>query len=232
MDVADAKGRKLDAATGIGFAVLALVGFGLPGTPPKADDSLTEIAKFFADKRDEILVGNFLIGLSALFFLWFAGSLRSYLRAGEGGEGRLSAASFGGGIAGIALLLGGAAVLNLFAFDFAKAGEVPALARGVFDASGAFFAMGSFCFAAFFAAASCSGARSGALPPWAYWSGSVIALIQVLAGLTLFAENGFFAAGGGMPTYIAPLTAFLWVIAASVLMMRRDGVPPVARTAP
>lgn len=212
--------------------MLALIGFGLPGSPPKADDSLTEIAKFFSDKRDEVLVGNFLIGVAAILFLWFAGALRSYLRSGEGGEGRLSAASFGGGIAGIALMLAGAAVLNMFAFEFAKDGEVPALGRAVFDASGAFFAMSSLCFAAFFAAASCSGARSGALPSWAYWAGSVVALLQVLAALTLFVESGFFAAGGAMATYLAPIAAFIWIIAASVLMMRRDGTPPVARTAP
>jgi hypothetical protein len=232
MNVADAKGRKFDAATGIGFAVLAVVGFALPGTPPKADDSLTEIAKFFADKRDEILVGNFLIGVAAILFLWWIGTMRSYLRSAEGGEGRLSAASFGGGIAGIGLVLVGAAVLNMFAFEFAKEGAVPALARAVFDASGAFFAMGAFCFGAFLAAASCSGARSGALPPWAYWSGSVIALLQVLAGLSLFVESGFFAAGGALPTFIAPIAAFLWIVGVSVLMMRRDGTPPVARTAP
>ena len=232
MNVADARGRKFDAATGIGFAVLALVGFGLPGTPPKADDTTTEIAGFFADHRKEILVGNFILGLAAILFLWFAGTLRSYLRAAEGGEGRLSAASFGGGVAGITLLLVGAGVLNGFAFEFAKAGDVPALARGVFDAGSAFLALSGMCFGAFFGAAACSGARSGALAPWAYWSGSVVAVLQLLAGLSLFVESGFFAVGGAFPTYIAPIAAFAWVIAVSVVMMRRDAVPPVARAVP
>jgi hypothetical protein len=232
MNVADSKGRKFDAATGIGFAVLAVVAFALPGTPPKADDSLTKIAHFMGDKRDEILAGNFLLAVSAILFLWFAGTLRSYLRSGEGGEGRLSATSFGGGIAGIVLLLVGAAVLNMFVFEFAKGADVPALARAVFDASSAFFAMSAVCFGAFFAAAACSGARSGALPPWAYWTGSVVAVLQLVAGVALFVESGFLASGGALPTYIAPLAAFAWVIAVSVLMMRRDAVPPVPRTAP
>ena len=234
MNVADAKGRKLDAATGIGFAVLSIVGFALPGTPPKADDSVATIGDFFVDHRKEVLVGNFVIGVGAILFLWWVGALRSYLRSAEGGEGRLSAAAFGGGIAGIALLLAGAGILNMIAFDFAKrAGEdAGVLGRVVFDASGALFAMSALCFAAFFAAAACSGARSGALPAWAYWTGSVIAVLQLLAGLSLFAESGFFATGGALPTYVAPLAAFVWVIAVSVLMIRRDGVPPVARTAP
>jgi hypothetical protein len=233
MNVADARGRKYDALTGIGFAVVAIVAFALPGTPPKADDPTAKIGAFFSDHRKEVLVGNFLLGVAAILFLWWIGALRSYLRSAEGGEGRLSSASFGGGIAGIALLLVGAGVLNMVAFDFAKApGGTPELARAVFDASGAFFALGGMCFGTFFAAAACSGARSGALPPWAYWSGSVVAVTQLVAGVALFAESGFFASGGAFPTYIAPFAAFLWVIAVSVLMMRRDGVPPVPRTAP
>ena len=233
MNVADAKGRKWDAATGIGFAVLGIVAFALPGSPPKADDPASEVGSFFADHRKEVLIGTFLLGVAAILFLWFAGTLRSYLRSGEGGEGRLSAASFGGGVAGIALLLVGAAVVNMEAFEFAKqANGTPALAKAVFDASSAFFAVSAMCFGTFFAAAACSGARSGALPPWAYWSGSVVAVLQLVAGIALFVESGFFATGGAFPTFIAPLAAFGWVIGVSVLMMGRDAVPPVPRTEP
>ena len=125
------------------------------------------------------------------------------------------------------------ATTHAIAFDLVKhGGASDDLVRGVFDASGAVFAMGGLCFAAFFGAASCSGARSGALPPWAYWAGSVVAAVQVLGGLALFATSGFFASGGPLSGFIAPLSAIAWVVAVSVLMMGRDGVPPVARTAP
>jgi hypothetical protein len=232
MTVADAKGRRVDAATGIGFAVLALVGFLLPGTPPKADDSILDIARFFSDKRSEILTGNLLLGLSAVFFLWFLGSVRSYLRAGEGGEGRLSAAAFGGGVAGIALLVGGAALFNGLAFKLAD-GRLPdpTVTRALFDAASGVLTMVAFAFAVFFAAASCSGARSGALPPWAYWTGSVVAVLQLVGGLALVAKSGFFAVGGAMG-FIAPIAGIAWVVAISVLIMQRSGVPPVARTEP
>jgi len=232
MTVADAKGRRWDAATGIGFSVLAVVALVLPGSPPKADDRILEIATYFTDKRGEILTANLLLGVAAVLFVWFLGSVRSYLRAGEGGEGRLSAAAFGGGIAGIALLLAGLGLLNGVAFKLAD-GRLPdpAVTRALFDASSAVLTMVGFAFAVFFAAASCSGARSGALPPWAYWSGSVVALLQLLAGLALVAKSGFFATGGAMG-FIAPLTGVVWVVAVSVLIMQRDGVPPVARTEP
>lgn len=231
MTVADARGRRFDAAAGLVFVVLALVGFALPGTPPTADDSPSEIAKFAVDKRDEILTGNFLLGLAVLAFLWFLGALRSYLRAAEGGEGRLSAAAFGAGVAGSTLLLGGAAVLNGLAFEVAKSGDAN-LVRALFDVFNSFFALGGFTFAAFFAAASCSAARSGSLPPWAYWSGSVIALLQVLGGLALIADSGIFAAGDVWAAFVAPLTALAWTAAVSVLIFRRNGVPPVARAEP
>ena len=91
--------------------------------------------------------------------------------------------------------------------------------------------MGSFGFAVFFGAAACSAARSGALPPWAYWAGSVAAVLQLVTALALVAKSGFLATGGAMG-FIGPATALLWVVSASVLMMRGDGVPPVARAEP
>ena len=233
MAVADAKGRKFDAATGIAFAVVAVVGLALPGTPPKAKDSAEKIISFAAQHRSDILWSSFLFGIAAVLFLWFLGSLRSYLRAGEGGEGRLSAAAFGGGVAGIALLLGGAAILNGIAFKIAgTAGADPSIARGIFDASAAVATMGSFGFAVLFGAASCSAARSGALPPWAYWFGTLVTVAQVLTGLALVAKTGFFSTGDAMPTFVGPALALLWIVAVSALMVSRNGVPPVARTEP
>jgi hypothetical protein len=232
MAVADAKGRRFDAATGVGFAVLAVVGLVLPGAPPKAEDSATKIVTFFADHRSDILAGNYILGVAAVLFLWWLGSLRSYLRAGEGGEGRLSAAVLAGGVAGIALLLVGAGLTNAIAFKLAgTTGADPNLGRVLYDAAGSIFALAGFGFATFFAAASCSGARSGALPAWAYWSGSVVAVLQLVTGFGLIAKSGFLATGGAMG-FIGPITALLWVVAVSVVMMRRDGVPPVPLAEP
>ena len=233
MTVADAKGRRWDAATGIGFAIFSIVALALPGTPPKADDPTSKIASFLGDHRKEVLVGNFLFGIAAIFFIWWVGTLRSYLRSGEGGEGRLSAAAFGGGIAGVVLLLAGASLFNGVTFELIKGQRAsPELVRAIFDAASGVIAMASFAFAAFFGAAACSGARSGALPPWAYWSASVVAVIQVVAGLALFVTSGAFATGGAVPGFVAPAVALLWVVAVSVLMMMRHAVPPVARAEP
>jgi hypothetical protein len=228
--VGDAKGRRVDAATGLVFAVLFLVAFLLPGAPPKADASTHTIINFFTGKRGSILAGNYILGVGSLFFVWFLGSLRSYLRAAEGGEGRLSSAAFGGGLVGIAVTLAGVAVFNGIAFKVAHQGD-GTLIRGLFDADNALFTVAAFGFAAFFAATSCSAARSGAFAPWIYWSGSVIALIQLVSGVALFAGSGFFAVGGAFGL-IGLLLALLWTAAVSVVMIQRRSIPPVGGAAP
>jgi hypothetical protein len=57
------------------------------------------------------------------------------------------------------------------------------------------------------------------------------ALAQLVSVAAIFASSGFLAGGGA----IAPIAFFLaaiWVVAVSVLMMQRNGVPPVALTEP
>jgi len=230
MSVADAKGRRFDGITGLAFAVLALVSFLLPGPPPKADESAERVVTYFTQHRSDILAGDFLLMISSLLFLWFLGALRSYLRAAEGGEGRLSAAAFGGGVVGIGLLVGGVGVLNGIAFKVAQAGD-QLLVRGLYDVSNGVLTGAGFGFAVLLAAASCSAARSGAFAPWVYWSGSVIAVLQVIGGIALFAKSGFFAVGGAF-SFIAPLTALVWVAAVSVVLFQRVGLPPTPRAQP
>ena len=231
MTVADAKGRRWDAATGVGFVVLGVVAFLLPGVPPKADDSTTKIVNFFVDKRDELLASSAVFLVAFALFLWFLGSFRSYLRAAEGGEGRLSAAAFGGGVASTVLVLVGLCALNGIAFKAAEQGAHPTLIRAMFDFSGALFAMSGAGFAVFFGAASCSAARSGALPPVLYWLGSLVAVLNLIGLISLIAKSGFFEAGGVFAV-IGPAVSFVWVLAVSVLIFQRAGVPPVARTEP
>lgn len=230
MSVADARGRRLDAAAGIPAAILFVAAFTLPGTPPAPDDPIGEIASWLIDKQDTILISDVTIGVASAIFLWWLGSVRSYLRAGEGGEGRLSAAAFLGGAVGVALVLAGAAAQSGLVMHLGQLTD-GGIVRVGFDTYNAFITIAGAGFAVFVAGASCSGARSGALPPGLYWLGSIVAGLQIASCAGLYADSGVFAAGG-LIALVAFLALALWAIALSVLMMRRNGVPPHPRTAP
>src|SRR5439155_6176577 len=113
---------------------------------------------------------------------------------------------------------------NAAAFKVAGQGADPNLIRALFDFSSALFAISGAGFVVFFGAASCSAARSGALPPYLYWYGSLVAVFNLVGLIALFAKSGFFATGGAYG-YIAPTLSFLWVLAVSALIMQRRGVP-------
>jgi hypothetical protein len=229
-NVADDRGRRLDAATGVIAAILFLVGFSIPGMPPGPDDALQKIVGYLTDKRSAILTADVVIAVATGLYIWFLGALRSYLRAGEGGEGRLSAASFLGGGVGAAMILAGTAIQSALVLHTATLSS-EAVVRVGFDGYNALFTIGGIGFAIAVAAASCSAARSGALPASIYWTGSVIAVLQLATLAALFEKSGFFAAGEGL-TLIAFVTLSAWYIAVALMIIRRRGIPPVMRTEP
>lgn len=216
---AAARGRRLDAATGVVAVILVVAAFAVPGSAPTADDTADAIAAFLTDKRDRILLSSFLAGLAGLFFLWWLASLRSWLRAVDGGEARLSSAAFLAGGVAVGLSLTATAVEAGLAFKVGGQAEQPVV-RALFDIRSALFSMSAFAYAATIAAAASSGARSGALPAITFWAGGVIAGLNAAAGAALFAQDGFFAAGGPM-SVIALVTALGWFLAVALLMIRR-----------
>src|SRR5207248_10351329 len=128
----DDRGRRLDAGTGVLAGVLYLTAFAIPGKPPSPDDPIQKIGGYLASHHDRVLTSDFLIALASAVFIWFLGSLRSYLRAGEGGEGRLSAAAFLGGGVAAALVTAGAAAQAGLELHAATLGD-SAVIRAGFD---------------------------------------------------------------------------------------------------
>jgi hypothetical protein len=212
---------RADALTGIAAVLLLVVGFGLPGAPPKADDSALKITHFFVDHRGSILAGMLLVGLSQAFFVWWVGTLRRYLVGAAREDDGLADVAFGGGLVGAALTLAGSALLAAAVFKVAKLGNLT-VNRALFDLSGNVFVIGGFVFAVLIDAASISGMRSGALPGWLTGLGFVAALLQLVSCAALVVSSGFFAAGGAFGL-IAILVSAVWIVAVSVVMMRGAG---------
>jgi len=97
--------ERLAAATGIVFVIMQVAtGFAM-GDTPDFDAGPGEIRDYFVDDGGGILLVTMLNALSAFFFIWFLGSLRAVLRVAEGGQGRLSAVAFAGGLATITIAI-------------------------------------------------------------------------------------------------------------------------------
>jgi hypothetical protein len=87
-------GRRLEAGTGVAFAILMAVALSLPGQPPRASDDAETIVAILTDRRTAFLVSGYVAGFAAMAYLWFLGSVRDYL-GGRGPAGLAGTASAG-----------------------------------------------------------------------------------------------------------------------------------------
>jgi hypothetical protein len=195
-------------ATGIVFIALVIIGFILVGDGQDATEkSAEEIAAFYQDNEDEQIIGSFVIGLSSVFFLFFAGSLRRLLRDAEGPGGMLSAVSFAGAtvfVAGVSVV----ATINLALADLADDIDPVAL-QAINGISWDFYIPFVVGMVPFLLASGLCAVRTGALPKWLGW-------IAIILGVLSFTPAGFF-------TFLAGL---VWILVVSILLTMR------ARSAP
>ncbi|HEX9847545.1 MAG TPA: hypothetical protein VGB33_03920 [Acidimicrobiia bacterium] len=96
--MAGTRTERIAPLSGVVFVVLVAVAGLLvnKGDLPPAE----ELHTFFTEEATRIQVAGYLGVLSAVFLIWFAGSVRHSLRPAEGDTGRLSAVAFGGGAVG------------------------------------------------------------------------------------------------------------------------------------
>lgn len=209
--------RRLGGLVGIAFVVLGVIAIFLPGTPPKADE-VSKIATYFTDKRGSILAANYVVCVGFVFFLLFLGALRSYFGVADQTAFRPGSAMLAGGAAGASMALAATAVLNGAVFQVASAGDV-SLNHALYDVSSDLFLASGFGFAVFFAGAAVAVRMTGALPSAMAPTAIVVALLDLVGGVGFFAKSGFFAIGGAFGV-IVPLASLLWVLAASIVMLR------------
>ena len=215
--------RRLGAIAGLVFVVLAVVSLFVAGTPPPADE-LGKITTYLADSRSGILASDFLLGLGFAFFLLFASALRSHLGAGGPTDARPGAAVLAGAATAAALIMAGAAVFNGAVFE-AGVERDPNLSYALYFIANDLYTMVGFALAVFFAGAAAGIAMSGALPSPLAPIAAALAALNAISGVALFVKSGFFAIGGAYG-YIVPILSLLWILVASVLMLRGERSTP------
>lgn len=162
--------------TGVAVLLLGVAGLVVwegPADRPELDAPPGVISAYFGD-RDPVILGGFLLMLSAAFFLWFAGSLRAFLRDAEGDAGRLSAIGYGGGVIAAAFML---------AFPASNIGGALFAEQLSPEGAQTFYLFGDvFLYPAAMASAVLVGStglvalRTGALPRWLGWLSLALAL--------------------------------------------------------
>ena len=147
-----------------------------------------------------------LFGLIA--FVPFLGYLFAVLRRAEGGDGWLSATTFGAGLVALAVKLA-----SFAPFIAARGAEAGTQIEGALIAmNNASFMLTLAPLGVMVAAASVLIIRTGALPVWLGWAGAVTACALLVNSAFLNAEFG--------PAFILFL---LWTVLTSAIMTRRAG---------
>jgi hypothetical protein len=170
------------------------------------DDSTQKVVDFWADNDSKQVAGAFIGALSIVPFLWFLGSLRSTLRAGEGGTGRLSAIAYAGGIVFAAT----AAVDSSIQFAVAESvGDVPAeVTQTLSVLYGNFFLGFPIGLGTLLLASSLAILRTKVLPAWLGW-------VAFLLGIVSLTPVGFFAF----------FVVIAWIAVVSVVLFQQQSGP-------
>lgn len=219
--MAEERWERLAAATGIAFVVVTAISLVIAPTPPDPGAAPDTVASYYTDNGDKLRLQSYVLGIGGVFFLWFLGTLRAFLRGAEGENGRLSATAFGAGIATFAAIGTGAGITATLAHRVAEQAD-PGVTSAMHDLAAMSFAGASFSTAAFFTAVALVSGRTKALPAWLGWFAWLLLPLSLIGAAAVFLDSGPFAPGGVFG-YVGFGLTLLWFLGASVVLMQRVG---------
>jgi hypothetical protein len=205
------------ASTGMGFAVLLLVGSFVPGSPKEWNASAADIQSYLQGKHRELLVAGILFGVAYVLFLWFLASFAGMFR--EAGQGRLATIVYGAGVATVAIAaIGDGLGVGLTKVTYESDATTM---RTLYGLQSWMYGRLFWTAAALALAAWLAVRRSKVLPDWYAWLTLLAAVLFVLGGLAI-RNKGFFTITGGMGL-IAFLALAIWIALSSLLVLQRTG---------
>jgi len=209
-------------AAGSGFAALA---FGAAAValerPWPSTSAPAAFPTFLADNRAAILAQSMLFLISAGLFMWFLGSLRSFLIQAERGTGRLSTVAFGAGMIGYGLNVVGQAPQITLTLP-SRAGMQPELAAALTDLGYVMLIVANVPLAVMFAAVAVVSVRARAFPAWLGWLAAVAAAAALALSFAVVDPTGPLAPQG-WASYLLYPAPVLWLVPAATVMTRRLG---------
>jgi hypothetical protein len=202
---------------GLTFIVLAVVAALLPGVPPKVTDGPASILSYVADGRTQLLVAALLNAVAAGLVIWFAAAFAEAIRERDERSDVHMALLAGSVLVGGAIFSYGiATAVMAYGSDTFLAPTTIALFKGVMVLG----VMLGFAAALPLAAAGIGVLRTHLMPDWLGYVGLAAAAISALAGFSIFFDSGVYAPGGSFMPYVSLTAGGIFVLCASIYMVR------------
>src|SRR6266487_4842902 len=185
---------------------------------------------FLAANRGAILAQSMLFVISAGVFMWFLGSLRSFLIEAEGATGRLSTLAFAAGMIGYGLNVVGQAPQFTLSLPSA-AGMAPGSAAVLTDLGWVMLIVANIPLAVMFFAVAVVSLRTRVFPVWLGWLAVLAGAAAALLSFAVVDPSGPLAPQG-WASYLLYPASIVWLVPAATVMIRRIGRHPAVDPRP
>ena len=214
----DSRWERWGATSGFGSLLFGAAAVAFERGPVVASDPAAKIVAHYTEFRTAMLWQALLFLLGSGVFLWFLGSLRSFLLRAERGTGRLATVAFGAGVASTVITVVALAFQIGLATAAKDAGQPAVVATMV-----ALFTVANLPLAVMLTAVAVTSFRTKAFPRWLGWLSAAAAVAQLIPALGIVLSSGPLAPDGWLAAYLPyPLYA-VWLAAATVVMIRQLG---------
>jgi hypothetical protein len=193
--------------SGIGFLVLWIAGFFLAvADSPDFAAKPSENLEYYVDHKGSIMAGVIVSALALVLLLWFIGCIRAALVRAEGGDARVAATAFAGGIIGVGLEMAAMAMFIMPALRLDERDKLSLESATTFTDLGniTYGFAAPLGFGVLFFAIALLGFRVGAVPKW--W-----AVITGILGVVMIVPFVSWSVGFVLP---------IWVLIMVILLMR------------
>jgi len=207
--------------SGLAFLVVVIVASLLyGGSPPAANAGAAAIAAFLSAHQQMALIGAWLNIPATFFFLWFAVGVRAHLAHSAGPADGLPLYAISGAIVSAAIALLSAAVLGVLLVAAVPADDLPGWWTLYMLLGGPILTAATVVFV--FAAAH-SMRRHGSASQGLALFGYLTAFGGILSTLSLVVRTGPMSATGWASIVLGLGLFAIWVIAASIWLIRSRG---------
>jgi hypothetical protein len=222
----DTRWERWGAASGLAAGLVGAAATVFERGSLTAADPARTVVEHLTRYRTPMLAESMLFLAGAALYLWYLGSLRTFLARAEGGTGRLSTVAFGAGIVWVGInMVAQAFQIGLTANP--RAGAPVAL----IGTANAVFTIAALPLAVMMAAVAVVSLRYWAFPAWLGWLAAATAGSQLLLWLGTVVSTGPLAPDGWLSFALYPVF-LVWLIPATIIMIRRVGSAPAAASQP